>query len=185
MKNNIYDLVIKAGKVFCADNNIDKPGAIGIKDEKIVEFNTTITTESKKVLEYPNGILLPGFIDLHTHPAPLNWKYGMQADKFILSRGTTSIMSQGDAGANNWDIYKKNIIDKSKIDIYMALSASNNGEEFAQPVFKNLEDIDIDLTVKTIKNNHELIWGVSVNVAQPCTYNHKPQNIMTKVLDIA
>ncbi len=155
MKMNTYDLIIKAGKVFCSYNKLDTPGAIGIKNGKIVEFNTDIKTKSAKTLNYPNGTLLPGFIDLHTHPAPSHWKYGMKADRFLLSRGTTTTMSQGDAGSNNWDKYKKAIIQKSEIDIYMALSAAINGEEYNHPVFESFEDIDINQTVETIKQNIE------------------------------
>ena len=185
MNNIKYDLIINAGKVFCSKNNIDEPGSIAIKNGKIIKFNKKISNQATKILDFPNGTLLPGFIDLHTHPGPINWKYGMNADKYILSRGTTSIMSQGDAGANNWDKYKNDIIKPSKIDIYMALSPAINGEEFEQPVFKNLDDINKDLAIKTINKENELIWGLSVNVAEPCTYTHKPDFIMNKVLDIA
>ena len=93
---------------------------------------------TEKVLEFPNSVLLPGFVDLHTHPAPSNWKYGIDPDKFILTRGTTTILSQGDAGANNWSAYKDNIISKSNIRIRMALSPSINGEEYTHPVYANL-----------------------------------------------
>ena len=185
MKMNTYDLIIKAGKVFCSDTKLNTPGAIGIKDGKIVEFNADIKTKSIKTLNYPKGTLLPGFIDLHTHPAPSHWKYGMEADRFLLSRGTTTTMSQGDAGSNNWDKYKKAIIQKSKIDIYMALSAANNGEEYDHPVFESFEDIDINQAVETIKNDTKLIWGISANLSETCTYIHKPQNIMSKVLEMA
>lgn len=185
MNNIKYDLIINAGKVFCSKNNIDESGSIAIKNGKIIKFDKEITNKSTETLNFPNGILLPGFIDLHTHPAPINWKYGMNADKYILSRGTTSIMSQGDAGAHNWHKYKDTIIKPSKIDIYMALSPAINGEEFQEPVFKNLDDINKDLAIKTINEDNELIWGLSVNVAEPCTYIHKPKIIMNKVLDIA
>ena len=97
MNNIKYDLIINAGKVFCSKNNIDEPGSIAIKNGKIIKFNKKISNQATKILDFPNGTLLPGFIDLHTHPGPINWKYGMNADKYILPRGTTSIMSQGDA----------------------------------------------------------------------------------------
>ena len=43
----------------------------------------------------------------------------------------------------------------------------------------------IILAIKTINEDNELIWGLSVNVAEPCTYTHKPEDIMNKVRDIA
>ena len=38
-----YDLIIKAGRLFCAKNNIDGPGSVAIKDGKIVSINEQIT----------------------------------------------------------------------------------------------------------------------------------------------
>ena len=35
------------------------------------------------------GVLLPGLVDLHTHPAPSDWKYGIDPDVEILPRGAT------------------------------------------------------------------------------------------------
>ena len=185
MKFVDYDLIIKAGRLFCAKNNIDGPGSVAIKDGKIVSINEQITTGTEKVLEFPNSVLLPGFVDLHTHPAPSNWKYGIDPDKFILTRGTTTILSQGDAGANNWSVYKDNIISKSNIRIRMALSPSINGEEYAHPVYANLEDLDIKACVETVKQDDELIWGIAVNVAYSCCAGHDPKNIMDTVLEMA
>ena len=42
MNNILYDLIINAGKVFCAKNKIDEPGSIAIKNGKIVKFDKKI-----------------------------------------------------------------------------------------------------------------------------------------------
>ena len=155
MKINTYDLIINAGKVFCSDTKLNTPGAIGIKDGKIVEFNANIKTKSIKTLNYPKGTLLPGFIDLHTHPAPSHWKYGMEADRFLLSRGTTTTMSQGDAGSNNWNKYKKAIIQKSKIDIYInEIQIVHEGQTIS--FFKD--------AVVSAMNAPEVKFGISLNM---------------------
>ena len=75
MKSTDCDLLIKAGRVFCAKNNIDGPGSVAIKDGKIIAVNQQIPPDANNILEFPNSVLLPGFIDLHAHPAPPNWKY--------------------------------------------------------------------------------------------------------------
>ena len=180
-----YDLLIKAGRVFCAKNGIDRPGSVAIKDGTIVAVNEQIAPSTGKVLEFPNSVLLPGFVDLHTHPAPSNWKYGIDPDPLILTRGTTTILSQGDAGANNWSKYKNNVINKSDIRIRMALSPAINGEEYDHPVYAKFKDLDINACVETIKQDDELIWGIAVNVADGCCAGHDPRIILDKVLEIA
>lgn len=185
MKSTDCDLLIKAGRVFCAKNNIDGPGSVAIKDGKIIAVNQQIPPDANNILEFPNSVLLPGFIDLHAHPAPPNWKYGVDPDIFILPRGTTTILSQGDAGANNWARYKKEVIDKSDIRIRMALSPAIHGEEFDHPVYANFEDLDVKVCSETVKQDESLIWGIAVNISYACCAGHNPKDIMNKVLEIA
>ena len=179
------DLIIEAGRVFCAKNGIDGPGSVAIKGGKIVAVNEQMTADTPNILKFPDSVILPGFVDLHTHPSPPNWKYGIDPDPLILTRGTTTILSQGDAGANNWSRYKKDVVNKSDISILMALSPAINGEEYDGPVYNNFEELDVKACVETVKQDEKLIWGIAVNVADSCCGGYDPRVIMDKVLEIA
>ena len=180
-----YDLLIRAGRVFCADTGLDGPGAVAIRGDRIVASGTDVAGSAASTLEFPDSVLLPGFVDLHAHPAPPDWKYGIDPDDLMLPRGTTTIMSQGDAGASNWARYKEMVIAPASIRIRMALSAAVGGEEEDGPVFRNLEDLDVDACVRTIEGDPELIWGIAVNVASTTTAGHDPRLVMGKVLEMA
>ena len=82
-----FDLIIRAGRVFCADTGIDGPGAVAVKDGRIVASGPDVTGSAQNVFDFPDCVLLPGLIDMHTHPAPSIWKYGIDPDVEILPRG--------------------------------------------------------------------------------------------------
>ena len=71
---------------------------------------TDVAGAARETLDFPDDLLLPGLVDLHTHPAPADWKFGIDADRFMLARGSTTVLSQGDAGAVTWPQYQAEII---------------------------------------------------------------------------
>ena len=122
------DFVIKAGRVFCAETGIDGPGSVLIKGNKIQSAGPDIEIDSSTaIIDFPDCLIMPGLIDMHAHPAPSDWKYGMDADSEVLPRGTTTILSQGDAGAKVWDQYLEDVIFASETRILMAISPSAQG----------------------------------------------------------
>ena len=87
------DLLIRAGRVFCAYIGIDCPGTLAVKDGTIVATGASLSGECESAFDFPDGVLLPGFVNLHAHPAPSNWKYGINPDPLMLPRGT-AVLSQ-------------------------------------------------------------------------------------------
>ena len=99
-----YDLVIHAGRVVCPANGLDGPGAVAVRGDRIAavlaaaESAALPPDSSCETLSFPNGILLPGLIDAHAHPALSGSKYGIAPDTHILPYGSTTLLSQGRCG---------------------------------------------------------------------------------------
>ena len=129
--------------------------------------------------------MLPGLIDMHAHPAPADWKYGMDADADVLPRGTTTMLSQGDAGAAVWDAYYEDIVAPARARILMAISPAVQGESEHRTVFGRLEDVDPDACVQAIERGGPHIWGISINASPPCTGDTDPREVMRRTLDAA
>ena len=64
------DLIIRAGRVFCADTGLDGPGAVAVRGDRIVASGPNVSGPAKQTLDFPDGTLLPGLVDLHAHPGP-------------------------------------------------------------------------------------------------------------------
>ena len=185
-ESQAHDLLVRAGRVFCADTGLDGPGAVAVSNGRVAASGPDVDGTASETLDFPDAVLLPGFVDLHAHPAPSHWKYGIDPDILMLPRGTTTILSQGDAGANNWDRYKLEVVEPASMRIRMALSAAVGGEEEEEgAVFRNFEDLDIEACVRTIESDPELIWGIAVNAAVAATARHDPRLVMDRVLDMA
>ena len=182
-----YDLVVNAGRVFCADTGLDGPGAVAVKDGRIVASGPDVSGSSRETLDFPDCVLLPGLVDMHAHPAPSTWKYGIDPDVEILPRGTTTILSQGDSGAAHWPVYRDTIVRGSKTRIRLAISAAINGESGKQgePCFGNIDELDVDAAVAAINDGGDDIWGVAVNVAQAGCGKSDPRLVLARTIEMA
>ena len=180
-----FDLLVRAGRVFCAETGLDGPGMVATRDDRIVATGAEVQGRARVTLDFPDGLLLPGLVDMHAHPAPDDWKYGIDPDIHMLPRGTTTALSQGDAGAAVWTEYKKNVVDRSRMRVRMAISPALYGESRPGFAFGNLDEMDVDACVEAIEGADESIWGVSVNVAAAACGESDPREVMRRTLAIA
>ena len=179
------DLVITAGRVFCADTGLDGPGGVAIKDGRIVASGPEVSGPADQTLDYPDAIILPGLVDLHAHPAPARWRWGIDADTTMLCRGSTTVMSQGDAGARTWAQYREEIIATSATRILMALSPAVFGENENRGLFIHLDEVDVEVCVGAIEADDGQIWGLAANLTDVACGDNDPREVMGRILAIA
>ncbi|MDP7578277.1 MAG: amidohydrolase family protein [SAR202 cluster bacterium] len=188
MTKSSADLVIKAGRIFCADSCLDGPGAVAIKSDRIIASGYDVFDEfpdAKQVLSFPDALLIPGLIDLHAHPASAEWFAGIDPDSYILARGTTTALSQGDAGPDTWKLYYDTVIDPARLDIRAAISPVS-GSTFAQSGgFEELANIDVDGCIGAVRDGGDSIWGIAVNAMVQVTGPSDPREILQKTLAVA
>ena len=157
----MHDLVIHAGRVVCPRTGRDSPGEVAINGDRIAAVG--IDLEGKKRIELPDAILLPGLIDLHAHPGRAETAFhGVEPDEHMLANGVTTVLSQGDAGAENFAEYLEHTIRLSRTRVLMALNLSRKGE-LASGAFANPDEADIDACVATVTAHPEHVWGIAVN----------------------
>ncbi|MBT4074938.1 MAG: hypothetical protein HOE75_14790 [Chloroflexi bacterium] len=182
------DLVISAGRVIDPVTGSDAPGWVAVHDGRIsaVGDDSARPPEAISNLDYPDGILLPGLIDLHAHPGLGDGRYGIDPDIHMLSRGSTTVLSQGDAGARNWDRYKEEVIGTRKTRIRMALHIGRNGESNPEGPFTKPEFADADECVAAIKEDDSgAIWGITVNTSVMTCGPSDPHEILNRALEAA
>ncbi|MCH2212086.1 MAG: hypothetical protein MK110_12350 [Fuerstiella sp.] len=179
-----YDLLIRAGRVVCTTTGLDGPGAVAVRGDRIVASGASLDGTSRQTLEFPNGLLLPGLVDLHAHPANSGSKYGVDPDVEFLPRGVTTVLSQGDAGAKHWRTYRRDTIETSRTRIRLAINLSAHGESPDGACFQDSEWVDIDACAETIAEGGDFIWGIAVNVSRiSCALN--PQDVVQSALNVA
>ena len=159
-----YDLVIKGGDVVDPSQNLRGVRDIGIRNAVVVTIAPDIpATSAVRVIDAKGKIVTPGIIDLHAHVFPLGSAIGLPADELAPITATTTFVSAGDAGANNFGALKHYIIGQARARIYAFVHISSIGLA-GYPVME-MKDIDyasVDLAAKTVAENSEVVLGIKV-----------------------
>lgn len=121
---DVYDFIIRNGKIIDGSGNSWYYSDIAVKDGKIARISRTISAPAKKIIDAGGLIVAPGFIDVHTHLEDDETK-DPEAKSFIYDGVTTCIT--GNCGSSNVDIGKYlQWIDSLKLSINVASLVGHN-----------------------------------------------------------
>ncbi len=183
------DLVVVASRLVCPATGLDGPGVVGVRDG-LIEFvemgdGGGEYSAARETLVVEDGILLPGLIDLHAHPAASGSKFGIDADRDLLPKGSTTVLSQGDAGARNVDQYIRETIEGSRTRVKLALNFCAEGESNPDGRFFSLDDASIDECVAAVERGGDDVWGISLNIALIRGADVDPLEVMRRGMEAA
>ena len=109
--NDKFDLVIKGGDVLDPSQSLRGKRDIGIRFGVIEAVEADIAAaRANRVLDAANKLVTPGLIDLHSHVFPYGSAIGIPADELTAHQCTTTCVSAGDAGANNFAAFRRHIV---------------------------------------------------------------------------
>lgn len=180
-----HDLVIRAGRVICPGSGRDGPGAVAVEGGRIAAVASDFAGAADKELSFPDGVLLPGLIDLHAHPAKRSSVFGVDPDRWMLPTGVTTVLSQGDAGADNVGNFIEQTIGQSRTRVCLAINLSRIGESTSAGCFERLEDADAKACVPAVEQFREHVWGVAVNVSHFACGSTDPRVVLRRGLQVA
>lgn len=180
-----FDLLVTVGRVVCPASGFDAAGSVVIRDGRLVAVGPSISGNANRSVDFPDAILLPGLIDLHAHPAKAGSVFGVDPDDHLLARGTTTVLSQGDAGAANIDDYVHRTIEKSQTRIRLAINLSSVGESTTRGCFEQLEWVDVDACVAAVARHRAHIWGIAVNTSRNACGKTDPRKVLRRGLHVA
>lgn len=186
MSTSSLDLLIRAGHIVNPAGGWQGPGAVGVCRDRIAVVGPEVTGPAPITLEFPDGILLPGLIDLHAHPAREGSIFGIDPDRAMLPHGVTTVLSQGDAGAWGWPRYRRTIIQQALTRVRLAINLSARGESSSGGCFADLQDIDIEACVRAIEeDDNRLIWGIAVNASHHACGVTDPREVLRRAVVVA
>lgn len=184
----VYDLLITAGRIEDPARGLRGPGYVGTKGDRIafaaIGANADEVPEAGQRLDFPDGMLLPGLVDMHAHPAVEDSKYGIDPDEHFLPRGSTTVMSQGDAGARNWPRYRERLIGRARTRVRMAINLAASGESNPGFSLGDLAEADVDACVNAIRDGGDLIWGIAINVAEAVCGECDPREMLRRAIQV-
>ena len=163
------DLLIRNGHVIDPKNNIDGVMDVAIQGNKIAQVARNINQAATKTIDATGLYVTPGLIDLHGHHfwgtqpnAYLSNSFtALPPDGFTLRAGVTTSVDAGGAGWRNFDLYKSNVIDRSRTRMLAFLNIVGAGMSGGANE-QNVADMDPKLAAMTARANKEHIVGIKL-----------------------
>jgi dihydroorotase len=156
------DLLVKGGTVIDPGQHLHAELDVAVKDGKILEVSRDFPeSRAREVVSAKDKIVTPGLIDIHVHIYEGVGERGVNADHYCLSRGVTTAVDSGSAGATTIAGLRKYIISTSATRLYSSLDSSAIG---AVTVIENLEWMDPQLAARAAEDNKPVVVGVTARV---------------------
>jgi dihydroorotase len=166
--NDKFDLVVKGGEVLDPSQNLRAKRDIGIRFGVIEALEADIPADKAlKVLNAGGRLVTPGLIDLHAHVFPYGSAIGIPADELIPFQSTTTLVSAGDAGANNIAAFRRAIVGQTRARLYAFVHIANIGlAGFPIPELYNIDYAQTEAAAKAVAENADLVLGVKVRMSE-------------------
>src|SRR5947209_4358037 len=163
-----YDLVIANADVLDPSQRLRGKRDIGIKNGQIAALSSTPIAADRSAQRYDAAgrLATPGLVDLHTHYGPLIGAIGLPADELVSITATTTGVSAGDAGANNFGALKHWVIGQARTRLFAFVHISSIGLAggLAPGEMLNIEYANIDACARALAENPDVVLGVKVRI---------------------
>lgn len=159
-----YDLLVTGARVIDPSQNLDSIMDIGIRNGRIVDIQKNLPRDkAAQQINASGKIVTPGLVDLHAHTYPQASAIGLPADELVPFTATTTYVSAGDAGGNNFSAFKHYIQAQARSRMFAFVHISSIGlTGFPVGEMKNIEYANIDLAARVVNENPDIVLGVKV-----------------------
>jgi dihydroorotase len=172
--NDKFDLLIKGGEVLDPSQGLRARRDVGMRYGVVEAVEADIpAARALRVLDAAGRLVVPGLIDLHSHVFPYGSPIGIPADELVPYQGTTTAVSAGDAGANNFAIFRRHIVAQTRTRLYAFVHIANIGlGSFPVPELFNIDFAQPEMAAKAVGENADIVIGVKVRMSQNVIARH-------------
>jgi dihydroorotase len=163
-----FDLVIKGGEVLDPSQSLRARRDVGIRYGIVEALEPEIpAARALRVLDASGKLVTPGLVDLHTHVYPYGSAIGIPADELVVHQCTTTCVSAGDAGANNFAAFRRFIVAQTRTRLCAFIHIANTGlASFPIAELTNINIADVGAAAKAIAENADIVIGAKVRMSE-------------------
>jgi dihydroorotase len=163
-----FDLLIKNGDVIDPSQSLRAKRDIGIRFGQVAAIEADIDPKSaSRVLDAKGRLCMPGLIDLHAHIMPYASAIGIPADELIPFQCTSTLVSAGDAGANNIAVLRRHIAAQTRARTFAFVHISVMGlAGFPVAEMLNIDYAQVDAAARAMAENADFVLGAKVRMSQ-------------------
>src|SRR2546430_3690676 len=173
-----YDLVIANADVLDPSQRLRGKRDIGIKNGQIALLSATPIPADRSTQRYDAAgrLTTPGLVDLHTHYGPLIGAIGLPADELVPITATTTGVSAGDAGANNFGALKHWVIGQARTRLFAFVHISSIGLSggLAPGEMLNIDYANVDACARALAENPDVVRSEERRVGKECRSRWSP-----------
>ena len=169
-----FDLVIKGGTVVDPSQNLNAKRDIGIRFGVVEAIDADIpVARANRVLNVAGKTVVPGLIDLHAHTFAYGSPIAIPADELVPFQGTTTTVSAGDAGANNFAILRRHIMSQTRTRMYAFIHIANIGlGSFPIAELLNIDFANVELATRALAENADVALGIKIRMSENVINRH-------------
>ncbi|MBV9064701.1 MAG: amidohydrolase/deacetylase family metallohydrolase [Methylobacteriaceae bacterium] len=172
--NDKFDLLVKGGVVIDQSQSLRAKRDIGIRFGVVEAIEDDIpAARAQRVLDASGKLVLPGLVDLHAHTYPYGSAIGIPADETVPFSGVTTVVSAGDAGANNIAALRRHIAAQTRTRMFAFVHIANNGlSAFPVAELYNIDNAQVEACALAIAENPDFVLGVKVRMSENVIFKH-------------
>ncbi len=172
--NDKFDLLIRGGEVLDPSQRLRGKLDVGIRNGIVEAVGAGIAPDrARRVIDATGKLVVPGLVDLHAHTYPYGSAIGIPADELVQHQASTTTVSAGDAGANNFAAFRRFIVASTRTRLYAFVHISNTGlAGFPVPELYNIDYARVEDAARTLAENSDIIVGVKVRMSENVIARH-------------
>jgi dihydroorotase len=169
-----FDLVIKGGEVLDPSQRLRAVRDVGIRYGVVEAVEGSIPAErAVRTINAAGKLVVPGLIDLHAHVFPYGSPIGIPADELVPHQGTTTAVSAGDAGANNFAAFRRFVVSSTRTRLYAFVHIANIGlGSTPVPELLNIDFARPEAAARVLGENADIALGVKVRMSENVIAKH-------------
>ena len=169
-----FDLLIRNANVLDPSQGLSGMRDIGIRYGLIESIQPSIAPDrAQRVMDAGGKLVTPGLIDLHCHTYPYGSAIGIPADELVANQCTTTVVSAGDAGANNFAAFRRFIVPASRTRQFAFVHIAVAGlAGFPVPELFNIDYAQPEAAARAIAENADMVLGVKVRMSENVIARH-------------
>ena len=169
-----FDLLLRNAEVLDPSQGLSGRRDIGMRYGQIEAIEPSIAPErAQRVMDAGGKLVTPGLIDLHCHSYPFGSAIGIPADELVAHQCTTTVVSAGDAGANNFAGWRRFVMPASRTRQYAFVHIAVAGlAGFPVPELYNIDYAQPEAAARVVAENADVVLGVKVRMSENVIARH-------------
>jgi dihydroorotase len=166
----VYDVVIKNGQVLDPASRRSGRMDVAVADGKIARVAQGIPAASARtIVDASDYYVTPGLIDIHVHYDSYGASLNLNPDHNSLRHGVTTAVDAGSSGADNFEKFRGQVINRSRTRVLAWLNIVAAGM-YGSQVEDDPRQMDVAKAVATVKKHKDVIVGIKTAHYQPADW---------------